>query len=56
MDEFTRLKQLADDYAATMAAFTSSRHDTDDLIRKAVMITDGKVVDKNSLVTLTVTA
>lgn len=31
-------------------------NDTDDLIRKAVMITDGKVVDKNSLVTLTVTA
>ena len=32
MDEFTRLKQLADDYAATMAAFDSARHDTDDLI------------------------
>lgn len=31
-------------------------NDTDDLIRKAVMITDGKVIDKNSLVTLTVTA
>ena len=31
-------------------------NDTDDLIRKAVMITDGKVVDKNSLVTLTVTS
>ena len=31
-------------------------NDTDDLIRKAVMIVDGKVVDKNSLVTLTVTA
>lgn len=31
-------------------------NDTDDIVRKAVMITDGKVVDKNSLVTLTVTA
>jgi len=31
-------------------------HDTDDVIRKAVMLVDGKVVDKNSLVTLTVKA
>lgn len=31
-------------------------NDTDDIIRKAVTIVDGKVVDKNSLVTLTVTA
>lgn len=31
-------------------------NDTDDIIRKAVMLTDGKVVDKNSLVTLTVKA
>lgn len=33
MDEFGKLKQLADDYAATVAAFDATRHDTDDLIR-----------------------
>lgn len=31
-------------------------NDTDDVFRKAVMLVDGKVVDKNSLVTLTVKA
>ena len=31
-------------------------NDTDDIVRKAVMLVDGKVVDKNSLVTLTVNA
>lgn len=29
-------------------------NDTDDIVRKAIMLVDGKVVDKNSLVTLTV--
>lgn len=29
-------------------------NDTDDIVRKAVMLTDGKVIDKNSLVTLTI--
>ena len=28
-------------------------NDTDDLVTKAVMLVDGKVVDKNSLVTIT---
>ena len=32
MDEFGKLKQLADDYAATVAAFDAAHHDTDDLI------------------------
>ena len=31
-------------------------NDTDDVVRKAIMLVDGKVVDKNSLVTLTVNA
>lgn len=31
-------------------------NDTDDIVRKAIMLVDGKVVDKNSLVTLTVNA
>ena len=28
-------------------------NDTDDLVTKALMLADGKVVDKNSLVTIT---
>ena len=28
-------------------------NDTDDLVTKAIMLVDGKVVDKNSLVTVT---
>lgn len=39
-------------YEITMRNYIDE--DTDDIIKKALMLTDGKVVDKNSLVTLTI--
>lgn len=45
---------LNTNYGVTVRVYEDN--DTDDIIRKAVTLVDGKVVDKNSLVTLTVKA
>lgn len=48
-----RMKDYDLNYAAQMVIKTYEDNDTDDTVTKAILLADGKVLDKSSLVTLT---